>query len=218
MSAIDDILRTIPMNQLAADLGTDQDTTKSAAEAAIRSLLGGLEQNSLTPTGEESLAGALSDHARDNHLLDSGEVDLSAVDRNDGGKIVGHILGDQTDLTAQQLGARAGTDASLMQRLLPILAPIVLAYIARQLSGGQDGQGGGILDGILSRGQPRTAGLPGQVPENPFEPAGAPQESSLGGLADILGGMLGGQAPRRQQEEPSGGILGGILGGLFGKS
>src|SRR4029453_17130859 len=59
VSAVDDILADIPMNQLAAQLGVDQATAEQAARQAIAALLGGLQANSEDPAGAMSLAGAL---------------------------------------------------------------------------------------------------------------------------------------------------------------
>ena len=81
MSAVDDILADIPMNQLAAQLGVDQATAEQAARQAIPALLGGLQANSEDPAGAMSLAGALGDHPSD--LIDGG-VDLNQVNANDG--------------------------------------------------------------------------------------------------------------------------------------
>ena len=45
MSAVDDILADIPMDQLAAQLGVDQATAEQAARQAIPALLGGMQAN-----------------------------------------------------------------------------------------------------------------------------------------------------------------------------
>lgn len=45
MSAIDEILTEIPMDQLAAQLGVDQATAEQAARQAIPALLGGMQAN-----------------------------------------------------------------------------------------------------------------------------------------------------------------------------
>ena len=127
MSAVDDILADIPMNQLAAQLGVDQTTAEQAARQAIPALLGGMQANSEDPAGAMSLAGALGDHPSD--LIDGG-VDLDQVNANDGEKIVGNIFGPNQDQVAQTLGGNLGGQAGdLIKQLLPILAPIVLAYV-----------------------------------------------------------------------------------------
>jgi hypothetical protein len=192
VTAVDDILADVPMDQLAAQLGVDQATAEQAARQAIPALLGGMQANSQDPAGAMSLAGALGDHPSD--LIDGG-VDLNQVDANDGEKIVGNIFGPNQDQVAQTLGGNLGDQAGgLIQRLLPILAPIVLAYLSKRLlgqrqGGGQDDPLGSILGGGAS-----GSGNP---------------------LNDLLSSMLGGAAARGGGQSSGGSIL-DMLGGLLG--
>ena len=77
-------------------------------------------------------------------------MNLDDVDENDGDRIVGHVFGDQRGQVVRQLGTTGGasTTSDLMGKLLPILAPIVMAYLAKRLGGGAaaGGQSGGIGD------------------------------------------------------------------------
>ena len=184
MSAVDDILADIPMNQLAAQLGVDQATAEQAARQAIPALLGGMQANSEDPAGAMSLAGALGDHPSD--LIDGG-VDLNQVNANDGEKILGNIFGPNQDQVAQTLGGNLGGQAGgLIKQLLPILAPIVLAYLSRRLSGQRQGTGqDDPLGSILGGGGSGTS--------NP--------------LNDLLSSMLGGGGAAGQQQSSGGSIL-----------
>jgi hypothetical protein len=189
VSAVDDILADIPMNQLAAQLGVDQATAEQAARQAIPALLGGLQANSEDPAGAMSLAGALGDHPSD--LIDGG-VDLNQVNANDGEKIVGNIFGPNQDQVAETLGGNLGGQAGgLIKQLLPILAPIVLAYLSKRLRGqsqgtGQDDPLGSILGGASASSNPLNDLLSSMLD------GGAPgQQSSGGSILDRLGGLLG---------------------------
>ena len=194
MSAIDEILTEIPMDQLAAQLGVDQATAEQAARQAIPALLVGMQANSEDPAGARSLAGALGDHPSD--LIDGG-VNLDQVDANDGEKIVGNIFGPNQDQVAQTLGGNLGGQAGgLIQRLLPILAPIVLAYLSKRLmgqrqGGGQDDPLGSILGGGGSgSGNPLNDLLSSMLGGGAA--AGSPGQSAGGSILDMLGGLLGG--------------------------
>lgn len=223
MTAIDDILGKLDMDQLAAQLGTDPDSVRQASTEAISSLMGGLQQNSAGPAGARSLASALKDHSASN-LLGDMKIDLNKIDPNDGEKIVQHALGARPDQAAQFIGGRS--DKGLLQRLLPILAPIVLAYLGsklgnRQIEAGRGQQaqqtGGSILDILLGQGGQQQGRRPSadyqQGYEDGYNAARAEAQQTGGmGLSDILGGMMG-QQPRQQQQQ---GGLGGLLGGLFG--
>ena len=193
MSAVEDILADIPMDQLAAQLGVDEATAEQAARQAIPALLGGMQANAEDPAGARSLAGALGDHPGD--LIDGG-VNLDQVDANDGEKIVGNIFGPNQDQVAQTLGGNLGGQAGgLIQRLLPILAPIVLAYLSKRLMGQRQGSGqDDPLGSILCGGATGSS--------NP--------------LNDLLSSMLGGGAAGGSSSHSSGGSILDVLGGLLG--
>lgn len=222
MSAIDDILGKLPIDQLAAQMGSDPDTIREASAEAISSLMGGLQRNSSEPLGQRSLAAALKNHAASPLLATDAAIDLDRIDQTDGTKIVQHIFGSDPATAANNV--RGNADKSLIQRLLPILAPMVLAYLAsrlgnRQIDAGREQQaqpGGSILDSILGRGQQLDA-QPSQDYQRGYQDgynAAREENQQTGGmnLGDLIGGMLGGQPQQRQQQ----GGLGGLLGGLFG--
>lgn len=156
MSAIDEILAAIPMDQLASRLGVDPDTAQQAARTALPGLLGGMEANAKDPAGAASLTKALDQH--DGGLVDGG-VDLDQVDEADGDKIVGHVFGDNREQVVDQLASATGGGAGsdMIGKLLPMLAPIAMAFLAKKLQGGGGsaavaggGGGGGIGDLIGS--------------------------------------------------------------------
>lgn len=194
MTAVDDILSRIPLADLANRLGVDEGTAEEATRQALPALLGGIQANTADPGGAESFASAVRQH--DNDLVEGG-VNLDGVDEKDGERIVGHVFGDQQQQVVQQLGTTGGssTTQDLMGKLLPILAPIVMAYLAKRLGGGaaaggqQQGGIGDLLGSILG-------GMAGQQQGGQRQG----QQEQQGGL----GGMLGG---------PLGDLLGGLLGG-----
>jgi hypothetical protein len=196
MNATDEILASIPLNQLAAQLGVDEATAEAATRQAIPALLGGLQANAEDPAGAASLAGALGNHP--SALVDGG-VNLDEVDTADGEKIVGNIFGPNTGQVAQTLSNNVGQQSGLIQKLLPILAPIVLAYISKRLTGGGNQSGAGDLLGSILGG------------------AGAGQGGGGGNLLnDLLGSMLGGGRQQSGADQGGGSILdtlGGMLGG-----
>jgi hypothetical protein len=183
MGATEEIMANIPIQELAAQLGVDEATAEAATRQAIPALLGGMHANAADPAGAASLASALGDHPSE--LVDGG-VNLDQVDTDDGQKIVGNIFGDNTGQVAQTLGANVGQQSGLIQKLLPILAPIVLAYLSKRLTG--TGQGGGsgnvitdLLGNLLGGGGASQAGADSE-----------PERSGAGSILDMLGGLLGG--------------------------
>lgn len=196
MSAVTDILNQLPIDQLAAQVGEDPQTTQAVASDVVATLLHGMSANAADPAGEQSLASALTDHADQ-------PLDIEAVDPADGDKIVRHIFGAQTPDVIATLGdASPQGNSDLVRKLLPILAPIVLAYLGKKLAAGNSPYGD-ILGQILSQalgGQQAPAPAP-QAPAQPAEPAEPapqapaqqPSASSLGAdvLGELLKGMLG---------------------------
>lgn len=208
MSEIDQLISQIPLSQVARQLGVDEPTAKEAVNAAIPALLGGLGANAQDPAGEASLMNALGQHQRGD---DASVFDLDRQDTQDGQKIVHHIFGANTDQVVNQLaGARGALGSGMLAKLLPLLAPIVLQWLASKW--GQRSGGGARPP---AGGPARTpAGGTGQAPagfptntnaQREATDRDAPQQG--GGLGDLLGGLLGGG---------SGGGLGDLLGGLLG--
>lgn len=195
MTELSDILGRIPVDQIAQMLGTDRQTAQAAVEAAVPTLLAGMHNNAQAPGGAASLESALSQHQ--DGLIDGG-VDASQVDTADGEKIVHHVFGGQQDQVANQLAGTSqlgGVGGDLVKKLLPILAPIVMSYLAGKVLGGRNGQAGG-AGGSGQAGGIDLGGLLGGILGGA---GGAAAGGGQGGLGDLLGGLLGGgQAPDRQ--------------------
>jgi hypothetical protein len=225
MASYDEILGQVPLKELAGQLGVDESEVEQAARTALPALLGGLQANAHDPAGAQSLASALSDH--EGRSVGS----LADVDEQDGQKIVGNIFGDNTDQVVSQLGGvgsgvgGSGVAGSLVQKLLPILAPIVMSWLANKI-----GQGGG-LGSILGGGSGAADDVTSGTDSGPLFPggqgAGSGPVQSPGGstpaaggsnpLEDLLGQVLGGgSGGSGGSGGGAGDILGGILGGLLG--
>ncbi len=198
MSDLDTLFKQIPIADIAKRLGVDEATATQGVAAALPALLQGLQANAEDPSGAASLAKALG--AKDTSLVDGG-ISLADVDMKDGEKAVKHIFGSKSSDVASALGGLKGdASESLMSKLLPILAPIVLAFVAKKLLGSNSGNSGGGLGDIL-----------GSV----LSGSGSGSNSG-GGLSDILGGMLGGSS--NGGSSSGGGGLGDILGDMLGGS
>ncbi|NNG39794.1 DUF937 domain-containing protein [Flexivirga sp. ID2601S] len=204
MSASSDILGQLPIDQIAAQVGSDPQQVQAAAEQVVPALLGGMQANAADAGGAASLTEALSQHQ---------DRDPSTVQPEEADKIVGNVFGGNTDQVVQQLGGLGGGN-DLVRKLLPILAPIVLKYLADRVLGGKQAP------------QPTGSNTGAQPPAGGQEPAGqqqAPtggqQTGGGGGLGDILGSILGGGGQGGASQGQAGALPGGlgeILGGLLG--
>jgi hypothetical protein len=195
--ALDDILKQVPIDDIAEKLGVSHDEAKAAVEQGGAVLLGGLAKNAETEEGSAAIQKALRKHEGSR-----GPSEVDDVDQADGDKIVTHILGSNKKDVTEKLTESKATAGIDFGKLLPILAPIVMGLIANASKGkaekadaGAQESGGGIGDligGILGGGSSGSGGSAGG-----------------GGIGDVIGGILGGG-------KSGGGGIGDILGGLFG--
>ncbi len=179
MSDVDDLLSKLPYEQIAAQLGISPDQARAASAQALPALFGGLAANVEDEGAAASLGEALGQHSP---LSDS--VDLEQVDAADGEKIVGHVFGDNADAVVNQLAGAstaAGLDSDLTKKLLSILAPLVLSFIAGKVAGKGGAAAGGIGAPILQ-----------EILKGALSGSGANKKASGGGIGDILGDVLGG--------------------------
>ncbi len=176
MAGLDDILKMLPIDQIAAKLGVDPSTAQAAVEQGGGAILSGLQKNAETPEGASAIEKALGKH----NVGDT--VDVDAVDTADGKKILTHVFGGDEDKVAQSLTEAPQTAGIDFAKLLPMLAPVVMGLLAKNQAGSAQtaapSAGGGIGDligGLLGGG-------------------GSSQQSSGGfDIGGLLGGLLGGK-------------------------
>jgi len=193
MAGLDDLYAQIPTSDIANKLGADEGEVASAIHTLVPVLLGGLQHNSEDPEHASKIESAASSHAASGLLDAGGGVDK--VDESDGHQAVASLFGgNDTDQVAAALAQGGVGNSQLIKQLLPVVLPIVLAYIGKQLTSGgaaatpqkQEASGGGlgdVLGSILGGGGDKSlGGILGSV-----------LGSKGGGLGDILGGLLGGK-------------------------
>jgi hypothetical protein len=188
MSGLDDLLAQIPTSDIASKIGVDEGEVNKAVQLLVPVLVGGLHENAQDPDNASKIESAVDSHAASG-LLDGG-VSLDQVDEKDGQQAIARIFGGN-DVTqvANALAGGGGGNSDLLKQLLPILAPIVLAYVGKQLTGksgaGKEAAGGGALNDVLGS---ILGGMGGN------KSLGTVLGNVLGSKAgDILGGLLGGK-------------------------
>lgn len=209
------------LDQISQALGVDPGTAQNAVNAALPVLLGGLAKNASTPDGAQALANAL-DRDHDGSMLDNvggllggllggggqggglGSLLGMATEMLGGGGggvnpraangdgILGHIFGDRRGTVEQGVAKASGLDLGQIAKLLPILAPMVMAALGKTKR--QQGLDAGGLAEVL--GQQR---------------ASVQQQGGLGGLLNLIDLDGDGNALEEITQ-----IGGGLLGSLFG--
>lgn len=204
MAGLDELLNQIPTQEIAAKLGADEGEVNSAVQQLVPLLVGGLQHTAQDPANAAGIEHDAAGHAASG-LLDGG-VTVDQVNQDQGADAVAKIFGGNDSGQVASALAGGGTgNSDLIQKLLPILAPIVLAYIGKQLGGGgasaPAASGGGLGDVL---GNILGGALGGNN-------SGGNTNSADNPLGSILGSVLGGGG-----NQGAGGVLGSVLGGLFG--
>jgi hypothetical protein len=196
-------LRGAPIGQLSQQLGTPEPQTETAVGAALPLLLGALGRNASQPQGAEALFGALQ---RDHAGSDFGSVLGSILGGGggatvgggpgsrslDGGSILGHIFGGRRSTAEEGLGQATGLGGSQAGRLLSMLAPIVLSFLANRMSRqGLDSGGLGQELGVERQRVQEQGGIGGAL-ASMLDQDGDGQ-LGMGDLMKIGGGLLGGR-------------------------
>ena len=193
MAGLDDLFAQIPVADIASKLGADEGEVNTAIQTLVPALVGSLQHNvESNDIDSSTLESAVSDGGASG-LLDGG-VNVNDVDEHAGDQLVSHLFGgNNSESVASALAGTGGAgNGGLVKQLLPILAPIVIAYIGKQ---------------FLQKNE---------------EPAQAQASSGGGGLADVLGSILGGAVAggggAAANNNPLGSILGSVLGGGQGNA
>ena len=160
MTSFDELLSQVPVLRIAERLGLAPDTASTTVHATLPTLLGGLQSIALRPEGAATLREALADHA--GIAPDTNGVELDTIDTDKGAEAVDTIFGADKPTVITALGENPETaDSAAIARLLPLLAPIALAYVARQLNNG--GQASMVLTQLLNE---RTRAFLGTTSQN----------------------------------------------------
>lgn len=201
-----DLGKTI-INGVAGQTGQDTNKTSGLLTMAMPVLMQAMKRNASTPQGAEGLMGALSGK-HDGSILDNlgglfeGGVDSSVME--DGGKILGHVLGGKQPNVTNALSQKSGIDAGSVANILKVAAPILMGVLGkqtRQNNVSSPADLGGLLGGMMKGSSPQQ--------EQSFLEAILDADGDGSVIDDVAGMVLGGN------KKKSG--LGGLLGGLFGR-
>jgi len=183
-----------------------QNKTQDILTMALPILMTAMKRNAATPQGADGLLSALGSK-HDGSILDNigglfeGGIDSDVLD--DGGKILGHVLGGKQQHVETALGAKAGIDANAVAQILKVAAPIIMGFLGKQAQQQNVSSSNGIesLLGDLLSGN--SAAQEQNFLESILDADG---DGSI--IDDVAGMVLSGSKKK--------GGFGGLLGGLFG--
>ncbi len=116
------------------DLSESQ--TRSAVEQLIPALSRGLKNNTSDSQGMDALLDALRTGAHDKYMEKPGSLADSSTTR-DGNDILGHIFGDKkvSREVASRASKKAGISSTLLKKMLPVLATVVMGSLGKKVLG-----------------------------------------------------------------------------------
>ena len=214
-------LQGAPMQQMAQSLGESPQQTEQAVQAAIPMMLGALGNNAQSAGGAQALFGMLQGNGADSpdlggllgSLLGGGagggqagglggllgsvlgggaQTSSGAPASGDAGNVLGQIFGGQQEQASSQLGQATGLGGNAGQ-LLQMLAPIVMAFLAKRVMAG--GMNPSDLGNALGQEQSRVqqqGGLGGGMLGSLLDQNGD-GKLDMGDLMKIGGSLLGGR-------------------------
>ena len=191
------------LKRISQSLGTDEGTAAKAVSVALPLLIGGLSRNASTPDGAAALDQALTRDHDASPVLDAPREAISNPNAFNAGGILGHIFGQRQSPVQQGVAKASGIDLQSAGKVLMILAPIVMASLARARSAqGANASAGQVLQNEqqhIERQVPGIGGLAsildrnhdGNIADDIANLAGGQLGSLGGGLGNVLGGILG---------------------------
>jgi hypothetical protein len=133
MSITDDLFSRLQdghIGRIGEQLGISQPQAQTAVSAALPLLVGALGRNAQQPQGASSLFSALGEHAG---VGVGSAMDTALSGAGAGDSILGHIFGRRQPTASQGLGAATGLGSEKAGALLRLLAPVVMAYVAKRM-------------------------------------------------------------------------------------
>ena len=176
------------VDEISRSAGLSKKTTRMLILLAIPILIKYLTKNASSPSGAQSLAGALQQHTSTAPMTQQ----FANANAQDGSAIIGHILGNNSNQVISQLAAQSGATPDQVASILSNIAPGLLSGVSAATTSAQQSQNQGAFDltDLLGAfgGQQSTASAGGSLLSSLLGGGG----SSASGLASLLGGSGGG--------------------------
>ena len=196
------LLTDSSVSALAKKTGLSATALKKLIPLAVPLLLKFLTSNASSESGALSLLGALSQHTNQKALSDQ----IDEADTEDGGKIIGHIFGNQSDAVTNRLAQQSGMSERDVSSALAGIAPALMSGLSAANHTVSAAPKVDLSDGIdLSDFLGMFAGAQSvqQVPQSQSYGGGLLSGllgGSSSGLGDLFGSMLGSSAQQASQE------------------
>ena len=172
-SMIQDMLKSGQAESISKKANISQDQLSQIISTGLPMIIGSMANNASSKDGADALNGALDSHVNSS-VLDNADDAASDSTAEDGLKILGHIFGGKNDTSANKVAKKTGVDASTVLQVLSLVAPLVMAYLAKQKAKDSVSSGGlaSILTDLLTASQ-------------------SPNKGGTNGFGELVGNILG---------------------------
>ena len=191
------LLTDSSISALAKKTGLNASSLKKLIPLAIPLLLKFLTKNASNESGALSLLGALSQHTNQKALSD--QID------EDGGKIINHIFGSESEDVTNQLALESGMSQRDVSSALAGIAPALMSGLSAATNSVSSAPKVDLSDGLdLSDLMGMFVGTQ-QAQQAQNQPSGGGLLSGLlggnnAGLGGLFGSLFGSSAPQASQE------------------
>lgn len=138
------------VTQIAKKLGVDGGDAAKVVASLVPKLSGGIKNNIDSALGQKSLLSALRKDLHDKYIDDPERLAGDDADA-DGQKILGHVVGDdsQRRKTAEEVAAETGVDAEVVEKMMPSVAAMTMGGVRKEAAKAEDD--GDDDDGVIAK-------------------------------------------------------------------
>ena len=146
------------IREIQTTFDLDEVQTKAAVEELIPALSRGLRNNTQEAQGMEDLLEALRTGKHEKYMEQPSSLTAPETMR-EGNDILGHIFGNKqvSREVANRASAKAGISSTLLKKMLPVLATVVMGALSKKVIGGRgrtssqtrQASSGGMLSSLL---------------------------------------------------------------------
>lgn len=196
------------VDSISKKSGGSTDQVTSLVSSALPLLLGSMTNNASTEQGATSLLNALSQHTSTASVEDQ----IKDADEEDGGKIINHILGQNTANVTKSLSKDTGLSTAQVAKILAIVAPVLLTALSGATKSAKKTSKKSAIDlsdGIDAKDILGAASL--LMSANNQSKSSKKTSSSSSVASSLVSSLLGGGSS--QQSTGTADLLGALLGG-----
>ncbi|MBS4025487.1 MAG: DUF937 domain-containing protein, partial [Clostridia bacterium] len=118
------------LDGISKNSGADSDKVGKLINMGLPTIMKAMNKNATSNDGAQSLLNALKQHENDD--VEDMVKNPSKINRQDGEKILGHILSSKKDVVNNNLAKETGLGSDQVNKILSQLAPLLMGTLGQQ--------------------------------------------------------------------------------------